>query len=209
MSSLPKISPPVRNFLGKVFKSFIKKVLSFSNHNHYPSIEEEMNTMFLTSLTLVHVAISLVGIGSGIVVLYGMIAAKRVDSWTAVFLLTTVLTSVTGFFFPADHFTPGHALGILSLLALPIAIFARYRRNLAGAWRPAYVISSVFSLYLNVFVLIVQSFLKIPALTGLAPTQSEPPFLVAQAATLALFLALGAFATFRFRSEGTRHAALV
>lgn len=163
--------------------------------------------MFLTTLTLVHVAISLLGIGSGVVVVYGMIAAKRLDSWTAVFLSTTVLTSATGFFFPADHFTPGHALGILSLLALPVAIFARYRWNLVGAWRPTYVISALFSLYLNVFVLIVQSFQKVPALAALAPTQSEPPFLVAQAVTLALFIALGAVATFRFRSEGTAHAA--
>ena len=165
--------------------------------------------MILTAFTLAHVLISLAGIASGFVVMYGLVAAKRFDFWTAFFLLTTVLTSVTGFFFPVEHFTPGHALGIVSLLVLPVAIFARYRQNLAGAWRPTYVISAVISLYLNVFVLIVQSFQKIPALAVLAPTQSEPPFLVAQVVALALFVALGIVATIRFRGEAAPHTAAV
>ena len=165
--------------------------------------------MFLNAFTLAHVVISLVGIGSGFVVVNGLIAAKRLDFWTALFLLTTVLTSVTGFFFPADHFTPGHAIGILSLLALAVAILARYGRHLAGAWRTTYVVSAVISLYLNFFVLIVQTFDKVPAPKNLAPTQSEPPFLVAQVVALALFVALGVVAVIRFRAEAVQQTAVV
>ncbi len=165
--------------------------------------------MFLTAFTLAHVVISLVGVGSGFVVLWGFLASRRFDFWTATFLLTSVLTSVTGFMFPVDHFTPGHALGIMSLVLLPIAIFARYNRHLAGGWRPAYVISSVASLYLNVFVLIFQSFDKVPALKELAPTKSEPPFLVAQVVALALFIALGVVATIRFRAEPMSRTAVI
>lgn len=162
--------------------------------------------MFLATFTLTHVAISLVGIGSGFVVLYGLLTAKRLDNWTALFLVTTVLTSVTGFLFPATHFTPGHAVGILSLLTLSVAIFARYGRHLAGAWRTTYVISALIALYFNVFVLVAQSFQKVPALATLAPTQSEPPFLVAQLVVLALFIAAGIVATIRFRGEAAPHA---
>jgi hypothetical protein len=163
--------------------------------------------MFLATFTAVHVLISLVGIAAGFVVMYGLVAAKRLDFWTALFLLTTVLTSVTGFFFPVDHFTPAHALGIMSLVVLPVAIFARYRRRLVGAWRTIYVISAVISLYFNFFVLIVQSFQKIRALAALAPTQSEPPFLVAQVVALALFITLAVIATIRFRGDAAPHTA--
>jgi hypothetical protein len=148
-----------------------------------------------------HVLISLIGLVSGFVVLVGLLSARRLDGWTAVFLMTTVLTSATGFFLPADHLLPSHIVGAISLVALAVAIVARYRRNLAGAWRSAYVVSAVASLYLNVFVAIVQAFLKIPALKALAPTQSELPFTVTQLAVLVLFIALGVLAVIRFRIE--------
>src|SRR6266436_5349089 len=118
--------------------------------------------MILKIYTLIHVAISLVGIFSGFVVMFGLLAGKRLDGWTALFLATTVATSVTGFLFPVHHFMPSHAVGIISLLVLAIAIYARYRRHLAGPWRKAYVVTAVAALYLNVFVAIVQTFLKVP-----------------------------------------------
>jgi hypothetical protein len=155
----------------------------------------------LTALTFVHVVISLAGIATGFVVICGFLAAKRLDGWTALFLATTVLTSVTGFLFPIHEFTPGIAIGILSLLALAVAIVARYHRQMAGMWRIVYVISAVISLYFNVFVLFVQLFLKVPALTALAPTQSEPPFLVAQTVLLASFVVVGIASVVRFRGE--------
>src|SRR5204863_3575741 len=119
--------------------------------------------MILAILTGVHVVISLIGIVSGLAVVFGLVNCKRLDGWTPLFLATTVATSVTGFFFPVHHFMPSHGVGIISLLVLPIAIFARYRRHLAGNWRRIYVISAIVALYLNVFVLIVQAFLKVPA----------------------------------------------
>lgn len=151
-------------------------------------------------MTFIHVLLSLVGIGSGFVVLFGLLAAKRLDGWTALFLVTTVATSVTGFFLPADHFMASHAVGILSLLALAVAI-VRYSFHLAGVWRGAYVIGAVIAQYFDVFVLIVQSFLKVPALKALAPTQSEPPFAVTQLVVLVLFIVLGVFAVRKFRLE--------
>jgi hypothetical protein len=155
--------------------------------------------MILSAFTLLHVIISLVGIVSGFVVVYGLLTARRFDGWTAVFLWTTVAASVTGFFFPVHHFMPSHGVGIVSLAVLPVAIFARYRRHLAGHWRVVYVIAAIIALYLNVFVLVVQSFLKVPALKALAPTQAEPPFALTQLAVLAMFVALGIVATIRFR----------
>lgn len=155
----------------------------------------------LPPFTLVHVLLSLVGIGSGFVVLFGMIYSKRLDGWTGLFLATTVATSLTGFFLPAAHFMPSHAVGILSLIVLAIAIPARYVRHLLGAWRKTYVITAVIALYLNFFVLIAQSFQKIDALKALAPTQSEPPFVVAQVVALALFVLLGTLAAIKFRAE--------
>src|SRR5262245_37775656 len=132
-------------------------------------------------LTAAHVVISLIAIASGAVVSYGFLAAKRLDLWTAVFLATTVLTSVTGFiFFPIERFTPAIGVGVVSLIVLAAAILARYHHRLAGRWRVAYVVSSVVAFYLNVFVLVAQLFQKVPALKALAPTQSEPPFAAAQ-----------------------------
>jgi len=149
------------------------------------------------------VLISLIGILAGFVVLFGMLTRKRLDGWTALFLATTVATSVTGFFFPFHGLTPAIVVGIISLVLLAVAIFARYARHLAAAWRKTYVISTVLALYLNVFVLVVQSFLKIPALKEIAPTQNEPPFKLTQLVVLVAFIALGIFAAIRFRREPT------
>jgi hypothetical protein len=154
--------------------------------------------MILGAFTLVHVVLSLVGIGSGLVVLFGLLTAKRLDGWTKLFLETTVATSVTGFLFPVHHFMPGHALGIVSLIVLAVAIPARYVRHLSGAWRKTYVFTAVTALYLNVFVLIAQLFMKVPPLKALAPTQSEPPFLVTQLVVLALFVVLAVRAAMKF-----------
>jgi hypothetical protein len=155
----------------------------------------------LKTFTLIHVIISLLAIGSGFVVMFGLFAGKRLDAWTAFFLATTIATSVTGFGFPITQVTPGIVLGVISLLVLAIAVFARYGRHLAGAWRLVYVISAVIALYLNFFVLIVQSFRKVPALKDLAPTQSEPPFAVAQLIALVGFVVLGIIAAKRFREK--------
>ena len=145
----------------------------------------------LATYTLIHVVLSLVGIGSGIVVVLGLIAGKRLNLSNALFLGTTVATSITGYGFPLDHLLPSHIVGAISLIVLAVAIYARYARHVAGRWRAAYVISAVAALYFNCFVLVVQAFLKVPALNALAPTQSEPPFAVAQLAVLVLFIVLG------------------
>ena|SRR5438477_8438511 len=158
----------------------------------------------MQTFTLVHVVISLIGILSGLVVLFGMLVGKRFNGWTALFLSTTVLTSVTGFFFPFHGITPAIVVGIISLMMLAVAIFARYGRHLAGAWGKSYVITAVIALYLNVFVLIVQSFLKIPALKEIAPTQNDPPFKLTQLVILIIFIALGVAAAIRFRTETAR-----
>jgi hypothetical protein len=149
--------------------------------------------------TSVHVILSLAGIGAGFAVIYGFLTAKRLEEWAAVFLATTVLTSVTGFFFPVDHLTPGHAIGILSLLALGPALWARYRVHMAGRWRTTFVLCSVIAQYLNFAVLIIQLFLKVPALQALAPTQAEPPFLATQLVVLAIFVGLAIACVRRFR----------
>jgi hypothetical protein len=160
----------------------------------------------LAAFTLFHVALSLVGILAGFVVVFGLVTGKRLNGWTAVFLTTTVATSASGFLFPYHGFKPSYAVGIVSLLVLAIAIFAFYGRGLAGAWRRTYVVSAVISLYLNFFVLIAQLFMKVPALKALAPTQSEPPFLVTQVAVMVIFIALGFLAGKRFPTEAA-HAA--
>jgi hypothetical protein len=155
----------------------------------------------MPTFTFVHVLLSLVGIFSGFVVVFGMLAAKRLDGWTAFFLVTTVLTSVTGFLFPFHKFLPSHGVGILSLIALFFAIVARYRRKLVGPWRRIYVVSAVISQYLNVFVLIAQLFQKVPALKAMAPNGSEPSFLVSQLVCMAVFIVLGIAAAIKFRAE--------
>jgi hypothetical protein len=160
--------------------------------------------MILQIYTIIHTLISLVAIFTGLIVLFGMLADHRLDGWTKWFLITTVLTSVTGFFFPFHGFTPAIGVGIISLIVLAIAIFARYSRYLAGHWRWIYVVTAVVALYFNVFVLIVQSFEKIPALHALAPTQTEPPFKFTQFVVLALFVLLAIVAAIRFRIEPIR-----
>jgi hypothetical protein len=155
----------------------------------------------LAAFTLFHVVLSLVGIGSGFVVVYGLLTSKRFDGWTALFLATTVATSVTGFLFPVHHFLPSHGVGIVSLIVLTFAILARYRFRLEGGWRRTYAITAVVVLYFNVFVLVAQLFMKVPALKELAPTQSEPPFAVAQLAVLLLFTALAIRAAMKFHAE--------
>jgi hypothetical protein len=154
----------------------------------------------LPAYTIIHVAISLVAIAAGFVVLFGMISNKPLDGWTATFLATTVATSVTGFGFPIKGMTPGLALAIVSLVVLAPVIYARYGRHLAGRWRLVYVIGAVFAFYLNFFVLIVQSFQKLPLLHDLAPHQNEPPFLIAQVVAMLAFLVLGTLAARRFRA---------
>src|SRR5437588_4023675 len=157
--------------------------------------------MILEIYTIVHVLISLVGIFSGLVVLIGLMNGNRLDGWTKLFLITTVATSVTGFGFPFHHFTPAHAVGVISLVVLAVAIFARYSRHLAGVWRWIYVIGAMVALYLNVFVGVVQSFEKVPPLKALAPTQTEPPFAVTQVIVLTVFVLLAIAAAVRFRIE--------
>jgi hypothetical protein len=153
-----------------------------------------------TTGVAVHVLISLIGIATGLVVSFGMLRGNRMNGLTAVFLITTVLTSATGFFLPAPHFLPSHAIGILSLIVLAIAFAARYPFHMAGAWRRTYVITAVIALYFNVFVLVAQLFMKVDALKALAPTQSEPPFAIAQGAVLFIFIVLGTLAAKRFRA---------
>jgi hypothetical protein len=159
-----------------------------------------------STFTLVHVVLSLVGIFAGLVVMFGLVAGKRFDGWTVLFLATTVATSVTGFGFPFDHLLPSHKVGIVSLLVLPVAIAARYAFHLAGAWRRAYVITAALALYFNIFVLVVQLFQHVPALKALAPTQKEPPFVIAQVLVLALFGWLAVRATVRFHGAPARAA---
>jgi hypothetical protein len=151
----------------------------------------------MTPYTFMHVVISLVGIGSGIVVMVGLLTGRRLDGWTALFLLTTAATSLTGFGLPFDHLLPSHIVGIISLVALAVAAAARYVFHLPGSWQWVYVAGVVISLYFNVFVLIVQLFQKVPALHAMAPTQAEPPFAIVQAAVLVLFVGLGIMAAIK------------
>jgi hypothetical protein len=145
----------------------------------------------LSAFTGFHVVLSLVGIASGVVVLYGFLTSRLFGRAVSVFLITTIATSLTGFLFPFREFLPSHAVGILSLIVLGLAVRARRNFLRDGSWRRTFVVTSVIALYLNVFVLIVQSFLKVPALNALAPTQSEPPFQMTQFTVLLIFLGLG------------------
>jgi len=157
--------------------------------------------MTIETFTIVHVVLSLLGIVTGLVVLLGLIAGKGLQGWTAAFLAATVLTSVTGFGFPFEHVLPSHIVGVLSLVVLAVAILARYRFGLAERWRRTYVIGATVALYFNVFVLVVQAFLKLPTLRDLAPKQTEAPFVVAQVLVLLLFVVLGSLAAAWFRGE--------
>jgi hypothetical protein len=154
--------------------------------------------MSLATFTQFHVIISLIAIISGIAVVLGMMGARRMPGMTALFLITSVATSATGFMFPTP-FDAADVVGIISLVCLALSILALYTYKLAGAWRRVYVINALAALYFNCFVLVVQSFLKIPFFHALAPTQKEPPFAVAQGVVLILFIALGVAALKRFR----------
>jgi hypothetical protein len=165
----------------------------------------------LPPLVFIHTLISLVGIVTGLVVLRDLWRNDRADRWTNWFLVTTILTSASGFILPAAKFMPSHAVGVLSLVILAIACYARYAKRMAGIWRTGYVLTAVAALYFNVFVLVVQLFLKVPALHELAPNQNEPPFGIAQAVVLVAFIAAGVFALRRFHpmdaaNEDTAHA---
>jgi hypothetical protein len=164
--------------------------------------------MSLLVFTIVHVIISLVAIVSGFVVLYGMFTSDRMPTWTAVFLSTTVATSVTGFMFPFTEVKPSHIFGVISLVVLALALAGLYLFHLGGRWRSTYVISSLVALYLNTFVLIVQSFQKVPFLTPLAPTQSEPPFAVAQLALLVFIIWAGVKAVHAFHPQASAPVAV-
>ena len=153
----------------------------------------------ITTFTLIHTLISLIAIVAGLVVVGGLMAGARLDGWTGLFLVTTALTSITGFGFPLIRLLPGHYIGVISLILLVAVILARYRKHLEGAWRGLYVVGSVLLLYLNVFILVDQLFKRIPALIVLAPTHQEPPYLLTQLIVLALFVPLGFAAYKRFR----------
>ena len=155
--------------------------------------------MSVGAFTLLHVIITLVAIGSGLIVLGGMFGSLVLPVTTALFLFTTALTSVTGFLFPIHGFTPALGIGVLACVILAFALFALYKEHLLGAWRPIYVITAIASLYLNVFVLVVQSFVKVSALNELAPTQSEPPFVITQGAVLLVFVLMTLIAVVKFR----------
>jgi hypothetical protein len=155
--------------------------------------------MSVGAFTLLHVIITLVAIGSGLIVMGGMFASHKLPGTTALFLFTTILTSVTGFLFPIHGFTPALGVGILACVIVAVALFALYKEHLVGAWRWIYVITATASLYLNVFVLVAQSFAKVSALNVLAPTQSEPPFAITQAAVLVIFILIGLIAAVKFQ----------
>jgi hypothetical protein len=155
----------------------------------------------LSAVTTLHVVISLIGIVSGLVVLFGLFKSQSIPGMTAIFLITTILTNATGFMFPFDKLLPSHIIAILSLVLLAIACVALYGMNLSGAWRAIYLITAIASLYLNVFVLVIQSFMKVGPLHALAPSipPSEPPFAVTQGVVLVLFVIAIIAAVRRFR----------
>ena len=155
--------------------------------------------MSVGAFTLLHVVITLVAIGSGLMVVGGMFASHKLPGTTALFLFTTALTSLTGFLFPIHGFTPALGVGIVACVILAVALFALYKERLVGPWRWIYAITAAVSLYLNVFVLVVQSFVKVSALNALAPTQTEPPFAVTQAAVLAIFVLITLIAVIKFQ----------
>jgi hypothetical protein len=164
--------------------------------------------MSLSTFTTVHVIISLIGIVAGILVMFGLLGSNRMPGLTAIFLLFTVLTSATGFLIPpllTEKLLPSHVVGILSLVLLAIACIALYAMKLSGSWRWIYVVTAMTSLYLNIFVLVIQSFLKIPALHALAPSvpPSEPPFAIIQGIVLVFFIIVIIGGVRRFRPMPT------
>ena len=162
----------------------------------------------MTLFTTIHVVITLIAMVAGLIAIFGMIGNERRDTVNGVFLRFTVLTSVTGFLFPIHGLTPALILGMMSMAVLAIALAARYRFAMQGSWRWAYVVTAVIAQYFNSFVLVVQSFLKIPALHVLAPQGNEPPFAIAQGAVLLLYVVLGYLSVKRFRPQSTGPSAI-
>jgi hypothetical protein len=160
--------------------------------------------MSVGDFTLLHVIISVIAIVSGFIVLGAMYAGKYLPGWTALFLLTTALTSITGFFFPNAKITPGQVFGALTLIVMVPTLIGLYGFHLRGVWRWIYVGGAVIILFLNVFVLVAQTFAKVAVLQALAPTQSEPPFLITELVVLAVFVALGILALVSFHPERQR-----
>ena len=156
-------------------------------------------TYGLTTFAWVHTILSLVGLVSGLVVLIGLLGSKKLGGWTALFLLSAVATSVTGFGFPFDSFQDSHWIGAVSLAVLVVAILARYVFRFAGAWRWIYAVSVVIGVYFLAFITIAQLFKKVPALAAMAPTLSEPPFAITQLAATAIFVVLAIAAAIKFR----------
>jgi hypothetical protein len=158
----------------------------------------------ITTFTLLHVLVSLVslvGLVAGLVVVGALISGRHLGGWTTTFLVTTVLTNISGFGFPVPRFLPSHWVGVVSLLILPVAILALYGKRLAGRWRTIYVVGAVAALYLNAFVLVAQLFQHTPALRALAPTQRELPFAATQLFVLAMFVVLGRAALAGFTAD--------
>ena len=151
------------------------------------------------SFTLFHVVISLIAIVTGLIVVYGLLTAKRLAGTTALFVVTTAATSITGYFFHREHILPSHIVGAIALVVLVVTVLALYSFRLRAGWRVVYVVGATLSVYFNVFVLVAQAFLKIGPLHALAPTGSESPFAVAQAVVLLVFVAIGVMAVRRFR----------
>ncbi|HVY04956.1 MAG TPA: hypothetical protein VHB46_03165 [Burkholderiales bacterium] len=154
----------------------------------------------LQTYTLFHVVLSLVGIVAGLVVVGGLMSGVRLDRWTHVFLATTLLTSITGFGFPFTGLLPSHMTGIVSLIVLVPCFMALYLKGLGGGWRKVYVITAVTALWLNVFVLLAQLFLRVPALNQLGPTPKDPAFAITQLMGLVLFIVIGRAAWRGFRN---------
>jgi hypothetical protein len=150
---------------------------------------------------LFHTLLSIIGLVAGLILAGGLMAGKRLDGWSATFLVATILTNVTGFGFPFPPITPAHVIAAISLLIFPFVLYARYGKALAGGWNSVYVSGAMVALYFNGFVLMAQLFRRIPALIALAPTQKEAPFAVAQLLVAILFLALG-----RAALHGSRNA---
>ncbi len=159
----------------------------------------------LATFTLLHVLISLIGIVAGFVVMVGLLTSQTLGGWTTTFLVTTILTSVTGFLFPFTKLLPSHIVGIISLVMLAGDVFALYVEHMRGLWRPVYVVTAMLSLYFNVVVLIIQGFIKVAALNALAPTQTEPPFLIVQSVTLIAFLGVIVYAAIKFRPSANAY----
>lgn len=162
--------------------------------------------MSLSAFTQLHVAISLIGIAAGFVVILGMLISRTLPLVTGLFLLATALTSITGFLFPYHGVTPGIVIGVLSCAVLVFALAARYVGHMAGGWRSTWIVTAILAQYLNFFVLIVQSFEKVPALHALAPTQKEAPFKIVQLLVLILFVVLTILALRKFRPAATSEA---